>query len=74
MINTGGTGGNKYQYNILAKKPEVKGPLEKSRHRRKVKKMHPEETGRNVMEWIHQADCRYSWQVNVNAVMKFGVP
>jgi len=56
VINTGGTGGNKYQYNILAKKPEVKGPLEKSRHRRKVKKMHPEETGRNVMEWIHQAD------------------
>jgi hypothetical protein len=59
VIYTGCTGGNKNQYNILARTREVKGPLEKSRHRRKGKtKMHSEETGRNVLEWIHQAGWR----------------
>jgi len=33
-----GIGENKIQYNILARTPEGKGPLEKSRRRRKIKR------------------------------------
>jgi hypothetical protein len=52
-----GTGENKYQCNILVRTPEGKGQFEKSRRRRKDKtKMHPEGTGRNDLEWIHQAE------------------
>ena len=43
-----GTGDNKNHYNILARAPEGKGILEKSRRRGEGKtKIHPEGSGRN---------------------------
>ena len=69
-----GTGDNKNQYNILARTPEGKGPLKKSRRRRKDKtKMHREGSGRIDVECIHTADGRDNWQGHVNAVMNFRV-
>jgi len=53
----GSTGENKNRCNILVRTPEGKGPLKKSRRRRKDKtKIHPEVNGRNDLEWIHQAE------------------
>jgi hypothetical protein len=69
-------GEKRYVYRLLVRKPEVKKPLGRPKHRWMDNiKMDPLEIGLNVVHWIGLAQDRYSWRALVNIVaMNFQVP
>jgi hypothetical protein len=70
-----GMGKGRGVYRILARKPEGKRPLEKSRRRCEDNiQIDLQELGRGGTEWIELAQNRDRWPELVNAVMNLQVP
>jgi len=62
-------------YRALVGKPEGRRPLGRPRHRWKDNiKMHLQEVGCGVMDWIALVQDRVRWRALVNVVMNFLVP
>jgi hypothetical protein len=55
-------------------KPEVKGPIGRSRFRWKDIKMYPQEVGCEGMDWIDLAQDSDRWQALANVVINLRFP
>jgi hypothetical protein len=62
-------------YNVLARKPEVKKPLGRTRRKWEDNiKMDLQEVGGEGIDWISLAQDRDRWRALVNVVMNLRVP
>jgi hypothetical protein len=62
-------------YRVLVRKPEIKSPLGRLRHRWEDNiKMDLQKVGMRGIDWIDLAQDRDWWQAIVNAIINLRVP
>jgi hypothetical protein len=62
-------------YNLLVGKPEQKGRLGRPRHSWEENiRTDRRKKGWECVDWMHLAQNTDQWRINVNTVMKLGVP